>query len=165
VIRTFDVITRRTCEDLIQSDLLVGIVRWLTVVAEMAGDEGLFRQVPHLRVEGEGTPGLARKYTVYFQQNAVLVKREGLDRWSPPASWEEILRRLPEPDARDLREHFRLARERVSIPVEADHVDRFEWKLGLAIAATFAEARDGLIVTDEGWFAIADTGLVRIDDI
>lgn len=163
VIRSFEVIARRSCADLTQADLLAGIVRWLTVVATMAGEEGIFRQVPHLRVEGEGAPGLDRRYTVFFQQNAVLVRRTPLTRWELPDSWTRALHRMSAEDARDLREHFRTAVEKVTVPVEADHIDRFEWKLGLAIAASFAEERDGVIVTEDGWFAVSDGALVRID--
>ena len=50
----------------------------------------------------------------------------------PPPAWDVILREMPWNDADELREFFRGCVERVTIPVEADHVDRFEWKLGLA---------------------------------
>jgi hypothetical protein len=112
VIRTFDVYAAQSCSDVTQADLLEGVLRWLTVLTTMAGEDGLYQQVPHLRVEGEGAAGLERRYTVFFKENAILVKREPLQ----------------------------------------------------AVAATFAEARNGLIVSDDGWFAVTDDGkLVRLD--
>ena len=164
MIRSFEVYAAQSCADITQADLLAGTVQWLTVLTEMAGEEGLFRQVPHLRVEGEGAAGLERRYSVFFKENAILVRREALTDWKPSPAIRRVLDSLPRTDARDLSEHLRSSVERLTIPVEAQHVDQFEWRLGLAIAATFAEARNGLIVSDDGWFAVTDDArIVRLD--
>ena len=68
MIRSFDILTRRRCGDLTQAELLDRALEWLVVMSPTAGDDGFYKQIPHIRIDGKGTPGMA-----------ILVKRTRLE--------------------------------------------------------------------------------------